>query len=200
MCDTSALFKCCGIYLCLYDYDRHFKNKADHINFEQIHLKLDDIDLKKLKQELLKRISLLKNAKKEIISNSESLIKSILTLQESMIQKLKSIINRYNQLLNLEYFNTQDKNEIQNIIDKNMTIKFHDFKTLAEELKFCYQFELNETEIEIDASAKKIENYKKFLNLYNGGFRCVTISCDQKILITGGSDATVRVWSIFDKE
>ena len=123
MCDSIAWYECCGTYLCQNDYDRHFKNRSKHNNFKQINQSIDNYNKIILKNNLRQRITSLKKVKKEIISNTKSLLKSILSLQESAVSLIKKKINRYDQFLRSEYYYMSDEHEINEIICKKLYIE-----------------------------------------------------------------------------
>ena len=198
LCDSSAQYECCASTLCKKHYDKHYKNKSKHANFNQITPRIDETSRSILKNNLTERITLLEKAKKEIISSTESLIKTILSLQISTIKQIKSKINRYSQLLQSDNFNLSYEIEIQQIIHTELYLESNDFEALIEEFKNFYELKLIETKTY--SNEVQMKNYKNFLNVYSGEFRCVAVSLDQNILLTGSEDATVRIWSILDRK
>ena len=49
------------------------------------------------------------------------------------------------------------------------------------------------------AENEKFHQKKKFLQSHNGGFLCLVISYDEKKIVTGSDDTTVRVWDLVER-
>ena len=193
MCTTAAVLRCCSNnLLCATHFGQHFTIQTNH-HPEQLQLQPDPFQNSPLHSELLRRIRSLKCLKSKINSSTSSLIKLIIELKDSILKELNQEIQKYQSMLNTK--NLSDPNESKLILKTKMALKVFELDDLSEKIKELFPKKLIEYP---DNERKFIRN--KFLQTHNGGFRCLAVSNDEKFIVTGSEDATVRVWDFFERK
>ena len=130
------------------------------------------------------------------MNETKQFIKTIESLHNSVIQVLNQAIKKY-QIISGS-IESVDLKEVENILTTEIKVKDFTLQSLFDEIKSAYPRDL----ISFDLDAEKLKSRKKkqFLRTHNGGFLCLAISDDAKILLTGLADATLRVWDLTEKK
>ena len=189
-CKQKATVRCCNYQFCGPCFLKHFTTIANHMP-QQLVTQLDPSDKYRLIEELNDKMSTLILLKSKVISEARELIKTIENLNNSVIQELNQQIKKYEQFLCK--IDSVDLIEVENILTTEIRLKNLNFQSLVDEIKRVYPRDL----ISFDVDAEKLKSRKKkhFLREHNGEFNCLAISGDGQALLTGSSDATLRVWT-----
>ena len=195
-CSQKATVRCCSTQLyCEVHFGQHFISKPNH-KPEQLVFKLSPIDQSILKIELQTRISTLKNLRYKIISDTNSIIINLESLQSKFITEISSNIKNYEEILSNQEFSSLI--EVEKILETEMIVYGINPEDLMNKIKDLFPRKL--FDFEIDKYKKDSLIMKNFLKTHNGGFNCLAVSSDGKLLVTGSIDATVRVWDFFERK
>ena len=147
-----------------------------------------------LDQELNSRIQLLKEFRNEIIRQTKIMIDIIENSSFSFCSQLSSLIKHYSELILRKKYKKAELQEIKDIFKSEIEGKGFDFRKLQENIKDA--FEQIKVLFKADAGKDKIIKKKVFVDGHNGGFNCLDVSIDGKVLVSGSEDGTVRVWDL----
>ena len=195
-CDQKAAISCCSnLLFCHLHFGQHFSIKMIH-SPHQIIYRLDPIKDSMLTSELLSRISSLKDAISKIRFTTKSLINTIESLQDFYVKELNSTIHKYQEMLKTREFS--DIEEIEEILETDMKVNYIRSEDLIEAVRGFFQNVLLKFDVNLDKESEIKKN--KFLKEHNGGFLCLAVARDGKIIVTGSEDTTVRVWDLKEKK
>ncbi|OMJ73561.1 hypothetical protein SteCoe_27725 [Stentor coeruleus] len=192
---------CNGIFFCDECAKDHFeKHKAVKLqcNFGDIEVKLSVSDSIKLKQSIEESIIAIKNQKNSILSQALAVHDEIENMVKFAIDYLDDMINEYIEISEKKLFKYEEFIRAKAIIKEFLVFdspKFSDIKgDLIKNSKMLKKGTRR-------ASKSTIE-YDYGLNIegHEFGITSVAISSDNKFLVTGAFDKTVRVWNILKNQ
>ena len=132
--------------------------------------------------------------KDDISLKTKTLIKLTETVCKISFAKLDAIIKDYHDIFNQNIFCKSDLETIQKIENMDLSVKTIDIGDIKRQVELDYSQEF--VEYKANESYLKI----KFLNKHAGGFKCGAVTSDCNMLVTGGSDSVVRVWSLIQNK
>ena len=192
----KAAFRFCStILLCELHFGQHFATTKSH-QPQQLAFKLDPIDHSNLQTELKSRILTLKKLKNKVRSDFKTLMMILENLQSKLITEINESIKKYQEIFETEEFN--DIEEPKKILEFEMIIEEVSPEILISKIGELYSKSLLNFDPDLDKRKTLMKN--KFLQTHNGGFNCVAISTDGKLIVTGSEDTTVRVWDFYERK
>ena len=196
ICRQKATYRCCStILLCNFHFSQHFSPIENH-HPEKLVFKLETSDQSMLNIELQNRISTLEKLKSKVRSYTKSLITNLIINQSELLNKIDQIIKEYQEIFTSYEF--YDLKAPQEILTTEMIVKEITSEGLISQIDKLFPRDLIYFDIDLDKKKNLMKN--KFLKTHNGGFLCLAISNDGKLLLTGSDDQTVRVWDFFGRK
>ena len=117
-------------------------------------------------------------------------------LQSKYVKQINDTIKKYQELFETEEFDSIE--EPKKIFEFEMVIEEVTIESLLSQINEIYLKQLLKFDAEVERKQALMKN--KFLQTHNGGFNCITISNDGKLLVTGSEDTTVRVWDFMERK
>ena len=194
-CNQEAKVKCgCALpYMCHAHFGSHILKAGSH-SYEAINIDFESSRLGELRSSITRRIQKIDLAKNEITSTTKTLIKRIENMHHQVLNQLDTINNFYFELLKKDKFSGSEMETIENIESKEIIVQTIDIDKIQCGIRSEYEQEL--VKYMDKAEYTKI----KFLEHHNGRFLSGCITTDGKTLVTGGRDATIRVWNLIEKK
>lgn len=194
-CPLQANVRCaCSyIYLCHVHLGPHLLEKKTH-SYETLDINLDNQRLIKLRSKILSEVHKINLLKNEITKQTKTLINFIELVLDQSLSQLDSFNNFYLSILKQKIFTKSDLETIKKIENFTLTVKKMDIEDVKSQIKFHYSQEF------VRYEDHEADSRIQFLNKHNGGFSCGAVSGDGNMLVTGGLDSVVRVWSLVQKK
>lgn len=164
------------------------------LKFEPIYINLGMPRLNKLKSKILKRIQILTQAKIQIILNAQFLIKLIQKESIKVINRLEAIKKLYFEILEHQKFCKSEIPSIENIEKMKINLKAVQMTGVKTEIEKFFADDF------LNFSETKNSLKTKFLNKHVGQLLCGVIAEDNKTVVTGGVDLTIRYWDFIEKK
>ena len=186
---AQAKCACSRPYMCQVHLGPHLLTLRNH-SYETLDLNLENKRLVKLRSKILKEVQKINKVKDDISLKTKTLIKLTETVFKMSLAKLDTFNNTYLGLLKQNKFSKSDLETIQKIENMDLSVMIVCIGDIKRQLEIDYSQEF--VEYEANESDLKI----KFLNKHAGGLFCGAVTSDGSMLVTGGSDSVVRVWSL----
>ena len=193
-CDGAADYNCAYQMLYL------FQHQLENLGYDQSHAfnnssnKIGYLKKIQINSKIKKNIRAITIAKKRILFKTKQILGSITKGLKQSLKILDIYESTFKSLLYREYFCKSELPIINQI--ETFDIKVNDFENdeiLNLVKKYYCQNLITCAE---SAQIGKLE----FLNKYNGGFWCGAITNDNKTLVSGGIDSTIRIWDIAERK
>ena len=147
-----------------------------------------------LDEKLINQIKTLENLKCEM----QNCIKKVINLIESQVSSLVSLINcliksRINLLVRTDdmSYSTYRNHEI---FSKVLKLQKPNLDNLLNSITEF--FSKDQIKFHPDSKLKIIDQKSRFLSTHNSSFNCLAISNNDKYLVTGSQDTSVRIWDL----
>lgn len=194
-CKDLAVFKCSceqHAYMCPLHLSPHLATIPNH-TFEYMDIVLENSKFQEFKSSIKIRLKELAQAKAEISTKSKALIQEIKSLSKQACLKLENISKNYIDLLMHEKFCQSELPILKELDKTEIIINYFDIEDLIIDINKLFS---QESILVLD----KIEAQNiRFLNSHVGGFYCGAVTEDEKLLVTGGYDTTIRVWDLVNR-
>ena len=144
-CKEESEIFCCSHHYCGTHFNQHFKRRLKH-NPKQTTITLEPAEFNMLEKELFQRINLLNLSKLQIISTT----KTILDLQNSVLNKINELIMNYKYLLHIEQFKNSEYSKIVEIITSRIIVKDFEDQGLIKKAKKIYCEDIFKFEVDLE--------------------------------------------------
>ena len=205
---ASNFCKPCQVAVCKEHKMIHLEEKETGHSFEKLGQKLAPKQLAKIRKNISSKIKVIEDCKNQILDESERLLEILTNSRMQALQIIEEKRQHYERLLLLcdkRLLDDQIK-EMERITRTSLVVnmpthqsseiqKFYatDFLKELEKVKNIASIPLN------DATLLLEEEYGLYLQAHTGWVISVAISSDNKYMISGGNDKTVRLWDLQHK-
>ncbi|OMJ67243.1 hypothetical protein SteCoe_35645 [Stentor coeruleus] len=200
-CKTLALRQCnsCeGKLLCeKCSQDHIFYHEANnsYCIFGRIRVKLPKKKIQQLRESIQESINTIEKQKLDIMKEAEIIIKNITNIVTKSHDELDKIIDEYMKYAKISVFEAQDVIKVEDIINELLVFEYPDFSSgaLTKNWKESkpYGFKISEEAIKSE--------YNLLVKGHTSRLNCVAITSDNRYLLTGSNDTTVRIWDIQER-
>jgi WD40 repeat protein len=192
-CSEQAIKRCsCSDQVfCEKHGDEHALTAEVHsINY--ISYPLSTEERQKLTNVALRHINLIEKCKKRIVKHTFSLISHIENLSSKAQENLSKLALSYQQLLKNHEYSASQMNDIQKLLNSKFCLDFNpDLESLNKfEEYFAQQF------YRISPGSLLTD----FLKTHAMGITCMAVTSDNKKIYAGGSDHSIKIWSVANSE
>ena len=214
-CGDKALYRCkpCTASFCEEHKGLHQRNKNKVHVFETIGIKLDPRQATKMLESLRLKFNACKEFKERMILETTALIRRIkqlctncLNIAESKAQSYMSLIEKIEDNIMLQDYNRLDS-EIKICLSFTMpTQNYQEILNFYEYPFFQESPTVNTERLEelksmtVDKIKQALaEEFKLFLEISTECVFCIAVTSDNKYIVSGLTDRTIRLWDIKDK-
>ena len=195
-CDNDPRFYCsnCNSFFCQVDFQKHKSLDPTHKS-----QKLQDIcnhpDLENTKSILTRRIELIKRALNDLSIKIHKILKKFEKYIKATLNHFQFIIKNLTQIINEE----MDLERLKTIEKTQIFVKQIHIAKLKKAIKEVFNTNIINIVEDKELQSEYEKNWVKFLELHNGGFRCLKFSNDGTKLVSGMDDSTLRIWDVESK-
>ena len=217
LCGEKAAYLCssCKVFICEEHKDLHEKNKKKAHVFEEIFKHPDSSKPKRIVENLILKISLMKRLKEIIVLETETIIEKIESLCMNALDAVELRIAYYMKLLKVSQQRSlaQDFTEADDQLALALTLSIPDLN--FREIQEFYNHEFAKESIKCQMSAQRLENLRYlptddvkqaleqecslFLEAHTDSVYCIAVTMDNKYIISGSVDKTIRIWDLQNK-
>ncbi|OMJ65263.1 hypothetical protein SteCoe_38664 [Stentor coeruleus] len=184
-CDSLILCKKCIPIHFAYCFKKNFR-----CTFEKI--KLPTRSFTELRNSIKKSISKVEHQKIKIMVEAQKIIHQIESMMKLAFDQLNNIILEYNEIYNKTEFEEEDYKRINDIIRESLDFEDPSF--------FEGSLTKNKKNKIERVSKEIIKNlYSLLIEGHRGEVNSVAITSDNRFVVSGSYDNTVRVWNLLEK-
>ena len=192
--DPSFFCPCSKVFLCSSHLGDHLIETGNHL-YQKLDTNLDDDRKLSLNKELSSRINELLGFLNKTQTKIKTIVNALQSKSMALSKNIHSIVDEYLVLANLKKVSNEIMKDIDKILNSKLLIEELNtnnlFQMINQEFsKDFVSFFSDQNNNTTDDSVK----LKKFLRNHNGGFRCITISNDERKILTGSDDNTFRIF------
>ena len=205
-CNEEASYQCvtCTIALCGKHKSEHEKVKRNH-RFEKTGIILDPQTMSEIVANLSSKITLANQCEERILDETGKLIvkiKNLCVMALEIIKEKKKIFT--NLLIDCQKkISVKQVKEIESLLKTSFEINIphQEFKEIDNFYASNFLLSINQiSSIKIeDAKHLLAQAYGLFLEGHTGPVMSIALTSDNKYIVSGSNDCTVRVWSLQDK-
>jgi hypothetical protein len=181
---------CSGQVFCLKHCGEHLIQRGDH-HFIDI---LPNLHLEKrneLADELSSRFHLINQSKLAIAAQASYLIQKIEESSAYALEKLCNLELEYHKLMASQNFSENQMEEVNTILKTDLLLKLNSSSKLINSIEKYFKEDCQITILD--------SKMKGFLKSHTDLISCVAVTKDQKTLISGGQDCSIKVWNMPSK-
>ena len=200
VCDISARYICttCNIHLCEDHQVVHKSKKKDH-NFHQLGIELNSEEIAKIVENLSLKIKIAGECQVRIMQETITLIKKIQSICMNAINTVREKEEKYIRLLKIsqQILLSEQMREIKSELEKTIEIKVPtpDFNETEDFYKLSFLHE--QTMIKLEEVRDALADGRNFIFQGHKDYvRALAITSDNKYIISGSNDKSVRIWNI----
>ena len=193
ICDHDPSYFCdfSKDLICQYHHEQHCSLNLAH-KHESLIKTVDPYDWQIFTNTLNSRIQSLENLKSIINIQTKKLIIDIETNSKILLRKLDDVIYSLMKKLKMKAFRKFDIEDMKNTNRSEIHLTNLKVEKLKQEIKNSFMIELNDL-----FTVKLVDVEMNNFHLeHSTGLNCLDVSNDQKILVAGSSDNTVRIWDL----
>ncbi|OMJ87022.1 hypothetical protein SteCoe_11350 [Stentor coeruleus] len=192
---------CNGLFLCDECIQNHSKKHEDkNIQYDigDIEVKLSLAESIKLKQSIRESIKAIKNQKKTILSKSLALYNDIEKIVKSAIEYLDKMLKEYKDISKKKLFKEKDFIKAKKIISEFLVFDDPNFPKIDGVL--TKNSKIIKNNIRKSSIFTMDYNYDLKIEGHRKAITRLAISSDDRFVVTGSDDCTVRLWNLHKKQ
>lgn len=182
---------------CSQDHISFHEANLSKCNFEAIRKKFSEEKMSKLKKSIQEYIAIINIQKNHIIKESSKTIQNIEKIVKSSLEQLDKMIEEYETFSKLEIFGLQDILIAEEFLKRQLVFEYPSFTKvkgmLIKNSKITKTYGEQPNELLINSK------YNLFIQNHTGSISSLAISNDNRYLVSGSSDKTLRIWNLLEK-